>query len=91
LKIKNKYGMINAMKIIISKTQFGPNMSKYFRKVEEKKIKLVITHLGKPVIEIIPVKFDKREDEKTLNFLMNTVIEYKDPTKPVDENWEALK
>lgn len=72
---------------IVSKSQFKAQVLEYLRNVEKKKQPLIITHVGKPVVKIIPYK-----DVQVLNSLLNTVVYYKDPTEPVGENiWEALK
>ncbi len=78
------------MKLVISKAQFKPKALKYLREVQEKKIRLIITHWGKPVIKILPLKEEKKE-KKILESLRNTVVEYNNPTEPIDESWEALK
>ena len=78
------------MKLVISKAQFKPKALKYLKEVQEKKIRLIITHWGKPVIEILPLREEKKE-KNILESLRGTVIEYKDPTEPIDENWEVLK
>lgn len=73
----------------ISKSQFKPKVLEYLRKVEKEKKPLVITHAGKPTVQIIPYKEDEGE---LLKDLKGSVISYKQPTKPVDESdWEVLK
>lgn len=75
------------MQQVISKSQFKAQALEYLRYVEKKKQPLIITHIGKPVVKIIPYK-----DIQVLKSLLNTVVYYKDPMEPVDENiWEALK
>lgn len=79
------------MKQVISKSQFKPQVLEYLRMVEKTKKSLIITHGGKPVVKVIPIKEDD-EDEKILIELRNSVIFYNDPTEPVNiEAWEALK
>ena len=74
---------------VISKSKFKPNALKYFRQIERSGKELIITDHGKPTLKIIPFSEDPME---TLKSLLNTVIEYKDPTAPVGmEDWEALK
>ena len=75
----------------VSKSQFKPKALEYLRKVEKEKKPLTITHGGKPVVRIVPIK-EKSEDEKILKRLEGTLLYYKDPTEPVGvEDWEALK
>ena len=73
------------MQLIISKSQFKTQVLEYLRNVEKKNQPLIITHVGKPVVKIIPYKnVDK------LNSLRNSVVYYKDPTEPVGKSiWEA--
>lgn len=72
---------------IISKSQFKAQVLEYLRNVEKKQQPLIITHVGKPVVKIIPYK-----DAQALNSLFDTVVYYKDPTQPAGENiWEAIK
>ena len=74
----------------ISKSQFKPRVLEYLRMVEEKKKSIVITHMGKPVVEIIP--FEQKSDEDILEELKGSVISYKAPTESVGlSDWEALK
>lgn len=77
------------MQQIISKSQFKPQVLEYLRKVEEKKQPLIITHLGKPVVKIIP--FSENAKDK-LQALRKTVVFFKQPTQPVGQgDWEVLK
>lgn len=75
------------MQQIISKSQFKAQFLAYLRNVEKKKQPLIITHVGKPVVKIIPYK----EVDKA-GFLLNSVVYYKNPMEPVDKSsWEVLK
>jgi len=77
------------MQQIVSKSQFKPQALEYLRRVEKDKKPLIITHLGKPVIKIIP--FSENVKDK-LQAFRNTVVFFKQPTKPVgQDDWEALK
>lgn len=77
------------MQQIVSKSQFKPKVLAYLRKVEKGKKPLIITHGGKPVVKLIPYSEDP---QATLNELKGTVLQYQDPTEPVDKNlWEQLK
>lgn len=77
----------------VSKSQFKAQALEFLRNVEKTKIPLVITHGGKPVIDVIPHKEDHGSDpEAILKSLRGTLIYYKDPTEPVGlEDWEVLK
>lgn len=73
----------------ISKSQFKPQVLEYLREVEKLNKPLIITHAGKPVVKVIPYSETAKD---VLQALRGTVIEYKQPTKPVAEKeWEALK
>lgn len=75
------------MQQIISKSQFKTQVLEYLRNVEKKKQPLIITHVGKPVVKIVPYK-----DVAKLKFLHNSVLYYKNPRQPVSkDSWEALK
>ena len=50
---------------------------------------MVITDRGKPVLKVVPFSEDP---EEILRDLRNSVMKYKDPTKPVGEaDWETLR
>lgn len=73
----------------VSKAQFKSHLLEYLRKVEKDKKPLIVTHAGKPVVEVTPYK---EKDEDVLKSLRGTLVYYKDPNKPVGlEDWEALK
>lgn len=74
------------MQQVVSKAQFKAQALEYLRSIEEKKQPLIITHAGKPVVQIIPYP-----EKGLLEKLKNTVLFYKDPTVPVENHWEALK
>ncbi len=74
------------MQQIISKSQFKSQVLEYLRNVEKKKQPIIVTHVGKPVVKIIPY-----QDAGALKSLQNSVTYYKDPIEPVSENWEASK
>ena len=77
------------MQQIISKSQFKPQALGYLRKVEENKQPLIITHLGKPVVKIIP--FSENIKDK-LQALRKAFVSFKKPTAPVGQDyWEVLK
>ena len=75
----------------VSKSKFKAQALEYLREVEKTKTPLVITHLGKPVVEVAPYK-DKSDPEAVLKSLRGTLKFYKDPDQPVGlEDWEVLK
>lgn len=77
------------MSQVISKSEFKPKVLEYLRKVEKYKQPLIITHAGKPVLQVIPYS---KDPDKALKQLRGTVISYDQPTKPVDDVlWEALR
>lgn len=77
------------MQQTISKSQFKPQVLEYLRIVEKLKKPLIITHAGKPVVKVVPYS---ETPKNALQTLRNTVVEYKQPTKPVAEKeWEVLK
>lgn len=77
------------MQTTVSKSQFKPQALEYLRLVEKNKIPLIITHGGKPVVQITPYSADPLKDLKSLR---GTIKKYKDPYKPVGLNdWEILK
>ena len=78
------------MSFQISKSQFKPKALEYLRLVESNKQKLVITHLGQPVVDILP--HQNTSDENPISKLKNTVLAYAGPFESVGlVEWEALK
>lgn len=77
----------------VSKSRFKAQALEYLRNVEKLKQSLIITHEGKPVVEVIPYKEKpKLDQEAILQSLRGTLVYYKDPTEPVGlEDWEVLK
>lgn len=76
------------MNLVISKSQFKPRVLEYLRLVERAKKTVLVTHAGKPVVQVIPYK---KASPSQLKALRHTVIEYKSPTQPVGETeWETL-
>lgn len=76
------------MQQIISKSQFKPQVLEYLRDVEKHKNPLIITHAGKPVVKVVPYS---ETPKNALIYLRNTVVYYKQPTKPLTSKWEALE
>ncbi len=82
------------MQQIVSKSQFKAQALEYLRQVEKQKQPLIITHAGKPVIEVTPYKAKEEADpEAILKSLRGTLVYYKDPNEPAisPDEWEVLK
>lgn len=74
---------------MVSKSRFKARALEYFRQVEKSGQPVIITDRGKPVLKLGPFSEDP---EETLRELRNSVVKYKDPTRPVGESdWEALR
>lgn len=77
------------MEKMISKSEFKPKALQYFRIVQKTGRELIISDHGKPVIKIVPYRYNS---DDVLSSLRNTVREYIDPMEPVGlEDWENLK
>lgn len=77
------------MQTIVSKSQFKPQALEYLRLVEKSKKPLIITHAGKPVVQVIPYS---ENPKKKLEALRGSIIYYKNPSLPVGlDEWEVLK
>jgi len=73
----------------VSKAQFKSHLLEYLRRVERDKKPLIVTHAGKPVVEITPYK---KDPEEILKSLRGKITRYDNPTEPEGlEDWEALK
>jgi hypothetical protein len=73
---------------MISKSQLKSQLLEKLRKVEEEKKPLIITHGGKPVLQISPYHEDPKQ---ILQALRGSVLSYIDPFKSVgEEDWEEL-
>lgn len=71
----------------VPKSRFKARALEYFRHVEKSRKPLIITDRGKPVLKVVPFSEDP---EEILKELRNSLVKYKDPTKPVGESdWEA--
>lgn len=70
----------------VSKSSFKPRALEYFRQIQEQGTELIITDHAKPVIKISPLR---KEPQKILEELRNSVIHYDDPCEPVgQDDWE---
>ena len=70
------------MQQAVSKSQFKSQVLQHLRTIEKKKQPLIITHGNKPVIKVSPYQDDP---EAILKSLRNSVIDYQNPTEPVEE------
>ncbi len=76
------------MQTTVSKSQFKPKALEYLRLVEKLNQPLIITHEGKPVVQVIPYQITTDLAKE----LLGSVVKYEDPAKPVSLNeWEVLK
>jgi prevent-host-death family protein len=73
--------------ITISKSKLKPRLLEILREVERSRKELVITDHGKPVLKILPYSPKPSDILKTLR---GSVVEYTDPTEPVESSWNAL-
>lgn len=76
----------------VSKSLFKAQALEYLRLVEAHKQPLIITHAGKPVVEVVPYK-EEDADQIIRKSLKGSVLYYKDPDEPAidPEDWEMLK
>ncbi|TFU14030.1 type II toxin-antitoxin system Phd/YefM family antitoxin [Thermus tengchongensis] len=70
----------------VSKTHFKAHALELLRRVETTGEPLLITHRGKPVLEVRPYR-----EEDPLTKLRGTLARYQEPTEPTGEAWEALE
>ena len=73
---------------VVSKSQFKPRALNFFREVEQTGKEIIITDRGKPVLKVVPYT---EKPEVWLKSLRGTVKRYKNPTDPLNEDWEALQ
>ena len=73
--------------ITISKSKLKPRLLEILREVERSRKEMVITDHGRPVLKILPYSAKPSETLKTLR---GSVVEYMDPTEPVESSWNAL-
>ena len=79
------------MQQTVSKSQFKAQALEFLREVEKQKQPLIITHAGKPVIEITPYKTKEESNpEAILKSLRGSVIKFDDPNEPAIDpmDWE---
>ena len=72
----------------VSKSEFKAKALEYFRAVEASGDTVIVTDNGQPKIEIRRYLADERSP---LERLRGTIVEFKDPTRPVaEDDWEAV-
>ena len=67
---------------VLSKSQLKSQLLEKLRMVEKERKPLLITHGGKPVVQIVPYPQDP---QRILQELRGSVIAYREPTKPVGD------
>ncbi len=72
--------------IPISKSKLKSRLSEILGEVELSRKELIITDHGRPVLKILPYSPNPSE---TLKALRGSVVEYIDPTEPVEFSWNA--
>ena len=71
----------------VSKSKFKAQALELFRQVERTGKPITITDRGKPVLKLVPYRADP---EAAVRVLRETVIKYRAPTSPVDDDeWES--
>jgi len=81
--------MVAIMETQFSKSQFKAQALQILRRVEATGEPVLVTDHGKPTIE---VRRHRSLARSPLDLLRGSVVEYRDPRKPVGEqDWEALK
>ncbi len=74
----------------VSKSEFKAKALQYLRMVEQSKQQLLISHNGKPVVQINP--YVKEDEDTILKKLGNSITYVGNITDPVGvDDWEALK
>jgi antitoxin (DNA-binding transcriptional repressor) of toxin-antitoxin stability system len=74
---------------VLSKSQLKAQLLAALRLVEKERMPLLITHGGKPVVQMVPFTDDP---QRILNELRGSVLAYQDPVHPVGEkDGEALE
>jgi len=66
---------------VLSKSQLKSQLLEKLRLVEKERKPLLITHNGKPVVQIVPYT---QNPQRILKELRGSVIVYREPTNPVE-------
>ena len=89
LAVDYDHSHLTVVTMQISKSQFKARALEYFREIESSGEPVIITDHGHPTLEVrlySPVESDPRAQ------LRGSVIHYKEPTLPVDDDaWEAAQ
>lgn len=72
----------------ISKSRLKPRVLQILREVQESRKEIIVTDRGRPVVRILPYADKPKE---VLKNLKGSVLEYTDPTEPVEVDWNTLK
>ncbi len=67
--------------ITISKSKLKRSLLEILKEVEQLRKELVITDHGRPILKILPYSSKRSEALKTLR---GSVVEYTDPTEPIE-------
>ena len=73
--------------VTISKSKLKSRLSEILREIERSRNELVITSHGRPILKILPYS---PQPSETLNTLRGSVLEYIDPTEPVEASGNGL-
>lgn len=74
--------------ITVSKSKLKPKVLQILREVEELRQEVVVTDRGRPVAKILPIT---EQPDEVFKKLSGSVLEYADPTEPVEVDWNATR
>ncbi len=73
----------------VSKSVFKAKALEFFRQVEETGEPILISHRGRPVLELRPIR--RESADKILARLRGCIVSFERPLDPVGvQDWEAL-
>ena len=72
----------------ISKSRLKPRVLQILREVQESRKEIIVTDRGRPVVKILPYTDNPKE---VLKSLKGSVLEYTDPTEPIEVDWNTLQ
>ncbi len=73
--------------VTISKSKLKPRVLEILREVQESRKEVIVTDRGRPVVRILPFTDTPNE---ILKRLKGSVVEYTNPTEPVEVDWKAI-
>ena len=73
--------------LMISKSKLKPKVLQILREVQKFRKEVIVTDRGRPVVKILPFTDSPHEILKNLK---GRVLEYSNPTDPVEGDWDAL-